>query len=105
MNTTAAYAAITTVCSTLGLPKAFMSDVYRHDNRTTAENPALPFVWTVRESGTNLFTAKKGYWYWFPFLKELEESGERIFLWTGERLVASDAKEASRFLEENGQEY
>lgn len=102
MNTTAAYRAITTACSILEMPKAYMSDVFRHDNRTTAENPDLPFVWTVRECGTNLFTAKASRWYWRPFFEGLEASGERIFIWDGSRLYASGPLEAAIFLEENG---
>ena len=98
MNQTPAYCAITTVCSTLDLPKAFMSDVYRHDNRTTAENPDLKFVWTIRDTGSNLFCRKASVSFWEPFLRDIERSGERIYIWDGAKLTATDPATAADFL-------
>lgn len=101
-NETAAYAAITAEADRLSLPKAFMSDVYRHDNKTTAENPNLKFVWTIRDTGSNLFCRKASISFWEPFLRDLERSGERIYTWNGTTLTATDPATAADFLSRFG---
>lgn len=98
MAAVTAYGALVKEAAAIGWPLAYRRDLTVHDRAACRRlKPGQRFVWSVRETGTDLYVLGEASVAW----ARAQRSGQRWYLWTGSELRALRGKEeAVSILEE-----